>query len=476
MLIYLVVMYGLGMLARRRIHDVEDFLVAGRKLPLSFAWMTLLATWFGAGTLLTAADEVREGGLQRAALDPFGAGTCLLLAGLFVAGPMWRMHLLTVPDFFRQKFGATAETISSLILVPSYFGWIAAQFTALAGVMQLFFGMPNEWGLLLVAIVGTGYTLLGGMWSVTLTDVVQVSLMLIGLVILACVVLADLGSGNVAQGLQRIASETDPEMLVVVPTHDLQALVGWLGIFVIGAAGNLPAQDLMQRVFASKSEHTARLACLVAGIMYLLFGAIPLLLALAGNLLYPNQPDIKILPMLAQAFLNPWVAVLFIVALLSAILSTIDSAVLSPASVLAQNLFPKFGQQDTLRSNRIAVLLVACCSLILAYLGEDAYALLEASYSCTLVGLFVPMMIGLYSQPSQGRAANTSMLGGIAIWFLHYAQGWEHFLQPWIPETWLPLPVSIAATLCGLVIYFVQDPPWKIHWSRSHTASSPSQH
>ena len=65
-------------------------------------------------TLLTAADEVRAEGLQKAALDPFGAGACLLIAGLFVAGPMWRMQLLTVPDFFRRKFGPAAETISSL--------------------------------------------------------------------------------------------------------------------------------------------------------------------------------------------------------------------------------------------------------------------------------------------------------------------------------------------------------------------------
>ena len=106
MLLYLVMMYWIGWVAQRKVHDQEDFLVAGRKLPLSLAWMTLLATWFGAGTLLTAADEVREGGLQRAALDPFGAGACLLIAGLLVAGPMWRMKLLTVPDFFSRRYGA----------------------------------------------------------------------------------------------------------------------------------------------------------------------------------------------------------------------------------------------------------------------------------------------------------------------------------------------------------------------------------
>ena len=157
MLLYLCVMYIIGFIAQRKVHDEEDFLVAGRRLPLSLAWMTLLATWFGAGTMLTAADEVREGGLERAALDPFGAGTCLLIAGLLVAGPMWRMKLLTVPDFFLRRYGSAAELVSSLILVPSYFGWIAAQFTALAEVLHLFFDLPLGWGLVLVAILGTGY-------------------------------------------------------------------------------------------------------------------------------------------------------------------------------------------------------------------------------------------------------------------------------------------------------------------------------
>lgn len=162
MVLFVVVMYAVGWWANSRVSDAADFIVAGRRLPLSLAWMTLLATWFGAGTLLAAADEVRREGLRGAALDPLGAGACLIFAGLFVAAPLWRMGLLTVPDFFRRRFGSVAELVASLILVPSYFGWIAAQFAALAGVLELFFGIDPAVGLALVAVVGTGYTLMGG--------------------------------------------------------------------------------------------------------------------------------------------------------------------------------------------------------------------------------------------------------------------------------------------------------------------------
>jgi len=465
--VYLVAMYVIGYVAQRKVHSVDDFLVAGRRLPLSLAWMTLLATWFGAGTLLTAADEVREGGLRRAALDPLGAGVCLLIAGIFVAGPMWRMQLLTVPDFFRRKFGPAAELIASLILVPSYFGWIAAQFTALAAVLELFFGIPVVWGLALVAVVGTGYTLMGGMWSVTLTDAVQISLVLGGLVVLGIVVLFELGGGHVGEGWQRVVSETDPDMLVLIPTSHFVEFMKWLGVFAVGALGNLPGQDLMQRVFAAKSEKTARHACLLAGGMYLLFGAIPLAMALAGNLLFPEDTDVNILPALAHAFLHPVVAVVFVVALLSAILSTIDSAILSPAGVLAQNVVPKFIAVDTLESNRYAVLFVAVCSLILAYVGESAYALLEEAYLLTLVGLFVPLMLGLYSKPVGGRAAIASMLTGTGVWALHFLPGWETFLEPIEGFARLQLPISLAATGLSALAYFAFEPPWRMAWTRA---------
>lgn len=465
-------MYVIAWFAQRQVQDQEDFIVAGRRLPLSLAWMTLLATWFGAGTMLTAADEVRADGLKAAALDPFGAGFCLIAAGFFVAGPLWRMKLLTVPDFFRRRFGEKAELVSSLILIPSYFGWIAAQFTALAGVLELYFDIPIFLGIILVAIVGTGYTLLGGMWSVTLTDAIQISLVVIGLLVLSFVVLSELGEGSSITGVRRLVTESSPEKLEILPRGSFRELVGWLGVFVIGAFGNLPGQDLMQRVFAAKSARVAQFACLIAGMMYLVFGAMPLILALSGDLLLGEQVEDKIIPALAAAFLHPVVAVIFMVALLSAILSTIDSAILSPASVLSQNVIPKLGWRDSLKSNRVSVTLVALCSVVLAYAGESAYALLEEAYLLTLVGLFVPLMLGLYTNSKSAKAALASMISGVVLWGIHFSFGWEMFLEPVWGFNKLELPISLAVTSCSLLAFFVFSPPWSVKWGRSTESSS----
>lgn len=451
--LYVGLMYGIAWYAQRRICNAEDFLVAGRRLPFSLAWLTILATWFGAGTLLAASDEVRREGLVAAALDPLGAGSCLLFAGLFVAGPMWRMQLLTVPDFFKRKFGPRAEKLASLILVPSYFGWIAAQFVAVAGMLELFFDLDPRIGLLLVAIIGTGYTLMGGMWSVTLTDAVQMTLLALGLIVLTWTTLNHLGDGQLMEGFLRIGRETPPDKLVLLPVGELGAFVAWLGVFATGALGNVPGQDLMQRVFAARSERAARWACITAGVIYLALGSLPLVLALSANLLFPEDLDKAILPALAHAFLNPSLAGIFVVSLLSAILSTIDSAILSPAGVIAQNLLPPRWTQNPLQANRCAVLFVAACSLVLAYVGESAYALLEEAYLLTLVGLFVPMMLGIYSRPSGEGPAIASMLTGTGIWAIHFTFGWETFLAP-VPGfqngAW---PISLCATAAAWLAY-----------------------
>ncbi|MFZ9885923.1 MAG: sodium:solute symporter family protein [Myxococcota bacterium] len=450
--IYLCLIALLSLVARGRVRDVDDYVVAGRRLSLPLASATLLATWFGAGTLLTAADAVRTEGLRKAALDPLGAGVCLLLAGAFFAAPLWRMRLVTLADFFARRFGPRAEMTSAVFMIPGYFGWIAAQLVALGGMLELFFGIPLSYAIVFVAVVGTGYTLAGGMWSVTLTDALQIALVILGLVVLAVVTLVELGEGDVTRSLERFLAAVPDEKLVVVPIAPPGAFPLWLGAFAAGALGNLPGQDLMQRVFAARSPKTAQLACLVAGAAYLLFGAVPLFLALAGDVLFPSSHHVSVLPLLARMFLHPAVSVVFLLALVSAVLSTIDSAILSPATVLSENLWARVSREnvDPLRRMRTSVLFVAGASVVVAFLGESAYSLLESAYELGLVSLFVPLTVGLVSSRGDERAALWCMASGTALWVVHLVMGWESFFAPWLPDVF---PTALSSAACGLIVY-----------------------
>jgi SSS family solute:Na+ symporter len=448
LVIYCVAMFALGWWTQRKIHTSEDFIVAGRRLPLMLASATLLATWFGAGALLTSTEVIRKDGLRMAALDPIGAGLCLLLAGWLIAGPLWRMKLLTLSDFFRERYGPRAERWSAYLMVPTYFGWIAAQFVALAALLELVFGIDPLWGIAIVAVVGTAYTLLGGMWSVTLTDAVQLVILAIGLAVVSIDVLAEAG------GIGALFDKTPPEHLVLVPTDNAEELVGWLGVVAIGALGNLPGQDLTQRVFASKSERTAVWACHLSGIFYMVLGLCPMLLGLAANVLAPETEGQATLPALAGLFADPIVAVIFVLALVSAVLSTVDSAILSPASVIAHNLLePRIGHRfSALTLDRFSVLFVAVAAMITAYVGEDAYEMLESAYELGLVSLLVPLLAGIRTRHGREPACLAAMALGTVVWLVHMLLGWETFLGPAMP---FPLPVGLTAAALAAVAFAI---------------------
>ncbi|MBX9693432.1 MAG: sodium:solute symporter family protein [Cyanobacteria bacterium] len=451
-------MLGLGVFATRKVEDAEDYIVAGRRLTIFLAWSTILATWFGAGTVLTVCTEVSKQGLERAGLDPLGSGLCLIIAGLFFAKPLWEMKLLTMSDFFRRRFGPRMEVVSALVMIPSYFGWIAAQFVALAQVFALFFDLPVNTGVLLIAVFGTGYTLLGGMWAVTLTDAVQITLVLIGLVILTFNVLTGVGHGNPNDGFWNVMHEiekTAPTKLQWIPMESPTRFWDWVSILCAGALGNIPGQDLLQRIFASKSSDTAKKACILAGIAYIVFGLLPVLLGLVAAAYYKDRIQESVLPALANAFLHPVMAVIFVVVITSAVLATITSAILSPATVLAQNLLTKlpFIKISSLTLNRICVVFIATCSVIMAFSGQGAFALLENAYSITMVGLFVPLTMGLYTRPRNELPALASTLVGIGVWIPQYVLGWQHFLEGVPPFDSIGLSLSLTATMLSFITY-----------------------
>jgi len=448
---FVVLMFGIGFRARARIRTLEDYLVAGRRLSWPLASATLFATWFGAGTLLTATDEARAEGLRAAALEPIGPGLCLVLAGLFFAARLWRMKLLTLPDFYRRRFGVRAEVVASLIMVPGYFGWIAAQFVALAGILEVFWQVPMHHGIWLVAAVGTGYTLLGGMWSVTLTDVAQLALVIVGLIVLAATVLVELGGGaGMAAGWAQLVAETPPEHLVLVPAESAVELVGWISVLAVGALGNIPGQDLAQRIFAARSERAAAGACCVAGVLYVLLGMVPVTTGLAADALGLDA-TIGTVPALAASLMTPVATLVFVLAIVSAVMSTIDSAILAPASVLSNNLLAKlWPSADGLALGRVAILAVAAASVAMSYIGAGAYELLETAYAIGMVALFVPLARGL-SRRGDEAAALAAMAIGTAIWGGHLAAGWDGFGGPWLGLD--AVPQELAATLCAWAAY-----------------------
>lgn len=439
---YLLGLLVVALRVNERVETETDYIVAGRRLPIGLATATLLATWFGAGTLLTATDEIAASGLRATALEPYGAGLCLLLAGALFARRLWSMELLTVSDVFRLRFGPHAERLSVLLTVPVYVGWVAVQLVALAGVLEATLHVPPVVGILAVAAVSLLYTLLGGMWSVTITDAVQMVLIVVGVLWLGYATLDRLGDGDWSQGLPALLERAPAESLVLVPRESLPELVGWVGVLLVSALGNLPGQELAQRIMASRSAATAQRACLLAGALYMGLGTVPALMGVAAPLVLPEATTESVLQALALELLSPVMVVLFVVSIVSVVLSTLTSGLLAPATALAHNLVRHHvpPSVSSLRLCRLCVGLVLALSVITALVGEDAYAILEASYAVGLVGMAVPFAAGVYGVSASDRAAVAAMAAGLGVWALEL-----------VMES--PVPMSLpAVAACAVVL------------------------
>lgn len=451
---YVVFLLAVSIYASRKVENEADYVVAGRKLPLFLAWGTLIATWFGAATMFAAAGAAREEGLLGVVLDPFACAGTLVLAGIFFARPLWKMELYTMADFYRARYGPAAEITGACIQVPSYFSWVALQYTALASILELYFEVPFVTGVVVVAAVTLVYTLIGGMWSVTLTDTVQIVIALIGLVILLATTLSDplLGDGNPVRGFQTVMSsiaESHPDHLRLVPGEmSLAVVLAWLGAWATGLFGNIPGQDLQQRVFAAKSPDTAMHACILAGVLYLVFGMIPVTLGLASLVTHPNG-EIDPVAFLAGEYLSPVMLVVFVVAVVSMVVSTATSAVLAPATILGHNLLarlPGFDRRPLLR-DRLCVVLVSCGGISLALWGKSLMELLDVALSIQLTALFVPVLMGIYGKPRGAKPAVFSMLMGFSAWLITFSiEGMEGQLS----ESFFTAATTVPSDFWGL--------------------------
>ena len=420
-LLYLCGTVALGLWAGRRVRNVTDFALAGRNLPLMLAASATFATWFGTETVLGASSEVVRHGFLGVIEDPFGAALCLLLVGLLVARPLYRLQLTTFSDYFRLRFGRWGEVIGALFMVPSYFGWIAAQFLAIGILLnQLMPALSVEAGLWIGAGLVTVYTYGGGMWAVSITDFVQTVMIVLGLLAVAVYLGLQISPQEV------VAAQPEGFFRLTPPDADAMGWIHYAAAWMTIGLGSVPQQDVFQRVMSARDERTAVRASMLSAGMYLTVAMLPLFIALAGKALHPElmeESDLQyLLPHLVLRYTHGVVQVLFFGALISAILSTASGAVLAPATVVGENLIKPWrgtmSDAALLRCLRISVVVVALVSALMATQRGNIYELVGESSALSLVSLFVPLVGGLYWRRANQAGCVASMLIGMGAWLV----------------------------------------------------------
>ena len=411
---YLAVQFAIGLLVSRRIASENDYLVAGRRLGVTLAAFSIFATWFGAETVVGAAGSIYSEGLSGGSADPFGYGLCLLVLGCVVAAPLWRRKYTTFGDLFRERYSQGVERLAVLLMVPTSVLWAAAQIRAFGQVVSASSDLEVSVAITAAATFVVIYTVVGGLLADVVTDFVQSIAIVVGLVLLLVLV------GNANGGIGALVSQIDVGRLQLFSTANatpLELVEAW----AVPVCGSLLAVELLSRILGCKSAATARNATLIGAALYLTVGVVPVTLGLLGPTLAPGlaEPE-QLVALLAQQHLSTLLYVLFAGALISAILSTVDSCLLAAASLVSHNLVvplkPNLSERQRVRTARIGVAVFGVLAYVIALYAGGIYELVATASAFGSAGIFVVGLFGLFSRTGGAPSAYAALVAGVVVW------------------------------------------------------------
>jgi Na+/proline symporter len=341
------------------------------------------------------------------------------------------MNLMTISDYYRERFGRTVEVVCSLIIMLSYLGWVSAQVTALGLVFNVLSdgAISIPVGMVIGVVSILAYTLFGGMWSVAITDFIQMIILVVGLAILAVF------AGNLAGGADKVvALAASKDLFKFWPEPSFKDMVFFFAAAITMMLGSIPQQDVFQRVMSANSESAATKGPVIGGVFYILFAFVPMFLVASALIIMPEQTAAllkedpqKVLPTLVLTQMPFVMQVLFFGALLSAIKSTASATLLAPSVTFVENIWrqfqPHMGDRQELRTMRITVLVFSALVLLYAIRmqGTSIYEMVSGAYQVTLVGAFVPLVFGLYWSKATTQGAIFSIVLGLLTWVLFLA-------------------------------------------------------
>lgn len=454
--LYILVTLLIGFWASRKIKTSLDFTLAGRKLSYWFVGITIFATWFGPELVMGMPALFARDGIQGIITDQFGTLLCLVLVARFYTRKMYRMNIVTINDFFRNRFSPGVETFTSIVNLLVYTSWIAAQFLALALIFNSLFGITIFWGVLLGASIVVLYTYLGGMWAVSYTDLIQSILIILGLALL----LYDMLGKSVP--LRDMIAEKPKDFLDFLPKPNLLSWIDYMAMWLTFGIGVIASQEIYQRALSAKSEKSAVRGVYLSGILLFVVGIIPILLGLIGGHLHPELLEINegqnLIPEIVRLYSSEPMKILFFGALISAILSTSSGAMLAPATIIGENIIKprmkNITDKQLLYYTRFAVILVAALASTMAMSSSNIHELVIISSVFIMICLFAPFTFGLFWKKASVFGAWMSLISG-AVSFL-ICTYLETTIEPFMIAT------SISVICIVLFSYLKPDNSWEV--------------
>lgn len=414
---YILIQFLIGAIVSRRISTESDYINAGRRLGPIVGAFTVFATWFGAEVIVGTSGSVYEQGLKGAEFDPFGYALSLFIAGFIFAAALWRRGLTTFADFFRDRFGTLTERLVVVLLVPGSIFWAAAQIRAFGQVVSAVSAIDVTIAITFAAIVVSAYTVLGGLMADAITDVVQGLAVIVGLVVLAVLAAGEVGGFSVS--------------IAAIPMERFDVTTGAAGWgerlehWLVPICGTVVAIELISRILGCRSAEVAARATMAGAGLYLVVGLIPVYLGLIGPSIMPGlSADSleQVVPLMAEKLMPDLLYVVFAGAIISAILSTVDSTLIAAASLLSHNVVMELAGNPSERTRLLAVracvVVLTVVAYALAMTATSIRDLVEIAAAFGSSGVVVCLVFGLFTRLGGQVSALAALVTGAGVWGL----------------------------------------------------------
>ena len=444
---------AIGWLASKRAAGgtTDDFMVAGRAMPLWLATFTMTATWVDGGYLLGTAEGVYRSSLASGLQGGVCFGISLIIGGVFFARRMRALEFHTLIDPFEARFGAKWAVVLSLPAVLAETFWSAELLVALGATFGVLLDLDLVTGIVLSAVVVTLYTMLGGMWAVAYTDAFQ--LLLVGIGLAAALPYALSAAGGVSHAWQAYQS---------VPHEASFTNLSWWDVSIMLMLGGVPWNCYFQRVLSCRTPRAAQLHSIYSGLLTIVLTVPPLLMGLvAFAYAWPSELSARLaaqpadaLPLIFKYVTPPMIGLLGLAAIVGAVTSSFSSSILSAGSMFSWNvclrlLKPDLSTRALTSIMRVSILAIGVLAVWMAIKVQSVQALWFFTSDLVFVLLF-PQLVGALFDPK------ANLIGSIVAFtvslVLRVGGGEPLFGVPaMIPyPAWLPFKTIAAAA--GMIL------------------------
>jgi SSS family transporter len=469
----------IGWLAGKKSSSTSaDYMAAGGNMSFTITTATLLATFICGGTVLGGAGVAYSQGLQATIPDPFAACLCLIAGGFIFQGIIRKTGALSAASVYADRYGQIGGFVSGLCTIWPMLFFAGAQVAATGKLFQILLG----WDFVTIAIASgifvIIYTVFGGITAVAWTDFVQVSLLILGVVALFPIMLGLLNGMGGHEAVVELMGE-DFFSFGLKGDYSFAGIISYLALWIGASAGAMPGADLVQRGLVAKSPKVARWSSVTAGILMTIIGIMVVYIGAWSNLFVANgyfteaelslitsDPELLV-PLLATHLLSPALQALFYVGLLGAIMSSADSALFAPATIVSNDIVRPLVEKKTGKPvedqkltlwTRYAVIGLGLIATFFGAFTQSVFTLMVIGFTIQIV-LFFPLLLALYWKKANKTGGVVGMIVGMATCFvLLISQGTIDYDPYWV-IVFVPLLTSLLGTVIGSYVTAQSDPP-----------------